>query len=596
MTNISTNLVVTGQPVQSIFSQYINGNISVNRRYQRKLVWSIQEKEGFIDSLRRDLPVPLILTAAIEDSEGARIEIIDGLQRLNAVVSFIEGDFAIDGMYFDPETLAETKLLLDEGKLPKRGKILPRNECIRLAAYNLPVSTYRAHDQSDVEEIFRRINSGGRHLSRQELRQAGSTGAFASIVRRVSSSIRGDYSVEDMIDLRQMPKISLTSSPDHPGVLFDDLPWIRHGILDREQVRTSRDEEVVTDLLISIISGQISSYESRTFDSAYTPDSENDSLYSKLEVAIAREKPEVIESRISHVMDIFQKIFDPSIRPFSKQFFEIKQQRVPRYFESVFLAIDDLIFNQKTEFIDFLGAAEALKGFGSKHMDIPGGGGSWTAASKRKNIGVVKGILSQYTKPSSGFNDPLLERTATEIRNLLTASNVEAPLFELKQGFCSLGSKVQKNEKIVEDIARTLCAMANSRPGARGYLIVGVSDTESDARRVSKITGSPLAKASSRFITGLEIDVNLHGSIDDVLLWFTSKFRSFEMNTELQSQILENMRIAKLEERDVLLITVTGIMRPVTFREKYFTRQGSQTVELPASQFDVLFRRFSNAI
>jgi hypothetical protein len=58
-----------------------------------------------------------------------------------------------------------------------------------------------------VEEVFRRINSGGRQLSRQELRAAGATNAFADCVRKISARVRGDTSNTDLLLLSEMQKM-----------------------------------------------------------------------------------------------------------------------------------------------------------------------------------------------------------------------------------------------------------------------------------------------------------------------------------------------------------------------------------------------------
>ena len=66
------------QLTQKIYELYLNGNLKVNRRYQRKLVWSIEEKQSFIDSLIKGYPIPMILTSKIGQEE---YEVLDGLQR-----------------------------------------------------------------------------------------------------------------------------------------------------------------------------------------------------------------------------------------------------------------------------------------------------------------------------------------------------------------------------------------------------------------------------------------------------------------------------------------------------------------------------------
>ena len=121
MASAPTDLTVRAESVQRIYEFYVNRRFRVNRRYQRKLVWSLEEKQTFIDSLRQGLPVPLILVA--EDVvEGKTIyEVIDGMQRLNAIVSFIENEYFLDGAFFHLEALAETKLQLDTQGFVKVG-------------------------------------------------------------------------------------------------------------------------------------------------------------------------------------------------------------------------------------------------------------------------------------------------------------------------------------------------------------------------------------------------------------------------------------------------------------------------------------------
>jgi hypothetical protein len=46
-------------------------------------------------------------------------------------------------------------------------------------------------DESDITEVFGSINSGGKHLSNQERRQAGVTTSFAEVVRTIAMQLRG---------------------------------------------------------------------------------------------------------------------------------------------------------------------------------------------------------------------------------------------------------------------------------------------------------------------------------------------------------------------------------------------------------------------
>ena len=47
--------------IQVVYDNYINNKYIVNRRYQRKLVWTQQEKVAFIDSIVKNYSIPLFL-------------------------------------------------------------------------------------------------------------------------------------------------------------------------------------------------------------------------------------------------------------------------------------------------------------------------------------------------------------------------------------------------------------------------------------------------------------------------------------------------------------------------------------------------------
>src|SRR5689334_9637275 len=59
----ATELSVQGESIQQLYSQFTQGRFLVNRRYQRKLVWSVEEKARLVDSVLNRLPIPLILLA-----------------------------------------------------------------------------------------------------------------------------------------------------------------------------------------------------------------------------------------------------------------------------------------------------------------------------------------------------------------------------------------------------------------------------------------------------------------------------------------------------------------------------------------------------
>lgn len=76
------------EKISNMFSDYFKSHLfKVNRKYQRKLVRTLQEKKDFIDSLLNKYPVPLFIFARRRDYKNGERKIVDGLQRLDALYS-----------------------------------------------------------------------------------------------------------------------------------------------------------------------------------------------------------------------------------------------------------------------------------------------------------------------------------------------------------------------------------------------------------------------------------------------------------------------------------------------------------------------------
>ena len=86
--DINNNLQVQSLTIETMYNYYKSNKLIVNRRYQRKLVWTVEEKEAFIDSISINYPVPIFLVAEVDYKGSQAYEIIDGMQRLNAIMDF----------------------------------------------------------------------------------------------------------------------------------------------------------------------------------------------------------------------------------------------------------------------------------------------------------------------------------------------------------------------------------------------------------------------------------------------------------------------------------------------------------------------------
>ena len=189
MEKLILSITPRGMTVTEAYRHYRSGNLLVNRKYQRKLVWTTEEKEKLIGSILRGYPIPLFLLAERPQIHGSgKYEIIDGMQRLNSIFSFIENSFAFENKYYDinqhsyAKQLAEKNIFqpIDINALIDNNALhLSPEECSRILDYQLAVTIYPAMEEEDITEVFRRFNSGGKRLSSQEKRQAGVTTPFA---------------------------------------------------------------------------------------------------------------------------------------------------------------------------------------------------------------------------------------------------------------------------------------------------------------------------------------------------------------------------------------------------------------------------------
>lgn len=289
---VNNDLKVEKINIIDLYDEYVSGTLSINRRYQRKLVWDLQEKKDFIDTLMRHYPMPLILLASYRflDNSEKRTEIIDGLQRLESIFSFIFGKYKIEfngfNGYFNLDAIPGFGSKIRGAELNQNIPVLPLNLCESFLRYNIPCSITET-DATNIDEIFRRINSKGRKLSKQDLRQAGVTGNFADIVRKTASYIRGDYTESDLISVKNIELYSLNNKELDYGIDINDTFWVKKKIINQKQLRNSKDEEIIAHIYIYLLTKGKHSSSSNILEYAY---SINNNLKSTLDNIVNSEE------------------------------------------------------------------------------------------------------------------------------------------------------------------------------------------------------------------------------------------------------------------------------------------------------------------
>ncbi|MEO4049372.1 hypothetical protein AAFN46_20115 [Pseudomonas sp. CAU 1711] len=461
-----------------------------------------------------------------------------------------------------------------------------------IASYTIPLSIYEFAGDGEVDEVFRRINSGGRKLSRQELRIAGSTGHFAQAVRYIASKVRGDVSSSDELPLNEMKKISITNRELDYGIDVDEMFWIKQGVLTKEQVRESRDEEVVADVLAFMTLDSKPPSRSEALDDffGYSEGEGSQVRYEQIEIATQKHSVEVVASDFQRVLDQLKLTLSRSDKTLGQLLFGSQPPRAPRYFQVVFLALHKLIVVQNQEVVDQDQLVKLMDGSG-KQITVPEGG-RWGADDRERSVNATAGIYSAAFGPSQGY-DPARVRWITQMENILTQSYTEQASYDFKQGFLRLDGKNSFDEDSFDKILKTLAGIANIRKGVRGYVLVGVADTEADAQRVNKLYGVDPTPFDRFFITGVEHEATaLNKSLDDLFMELTTRIKSSNLSEPLRDYVARNVKSVRYYNKTIFVFETSAQSDPSNFGGVFFIRHGNQLSEVPTSQYGELFKRF----
>lgn len=571
-------------------SYYLENTLIVNRRYQRKLVWSIEEKASFIDSIIKSYPVPLILLAESNDDSGRIFEIIDGMQRINAVTAFVENEFAVNGAYFNLETMAETKLQKDSGKLVQKEPMLNRKICAEFVSYVFPMSTYKGASESEIDEVFRRINANGKHLSRQEIRQAGALSNFADIVRQISSEIRGDTSLSNRVELNNMKKISITSKDLPYGINVDDVFWVASAIIRREQVRESKDEEIVADIIAAMLLDEMPASSSNILDEFYSLKAVT-KRSMELEEKIRIQSVDNVKSNFFRVFDEIKELLEIAGKTFNNLISKDKTfDKVPRYYQIVFLALYKLLVEENKKVNSQYDLLQIMDGI-TANIQLSKGGGNWSATERENSINAIVGMIGKCFVDN--LDDPAIVKWSTEFETILKQSQIEQGCFDFKIGFCDLRTG-EFNEKAFLKGIKTLTAMANKGTGSVGYVIAGVADKKEDAECIEKKYRKYEAIVRENYyITGLNYDIDaLKLSADRYFQKLIQILEKAPIEEKYKSYIGNNIKFLRYGDKDILVMKVIGLDSPAIYDNEYYQRMGANVDKIEVKDMSELFSRF----
>ncbi|MEP3892411.1 MAG: DUF262 domain-containing protein [Litorimonas sp.] len=587
-----------GLSIQSLYRDFREGNLVINRQYQRKLVWTVEEKVRLIESILVDYPIPLILLAEkLADGPDGKptIEVIDGMQRLNAIFSFIEHGYIVDGKCFDVEESTRARQARDDGLFEEFDDTVERlsaKVCSNFLDYQMAVTSFLGEDEKRITDIFGRINSGGKQLSDQERRQAGVLSEFAELVRELGAELRGDVSKETL-PLHEMPEISIETQKNSHGYKLkaEEIFWCAQGILRTGDLRDSDDEEMIIDICATVLRGEPVAGTRVYRDNLYYASSKEAQDMANLLNAYGSEK---ISTQVKLVFSALRSVIEESsddVGHFRKVVYPnptSNAQKSPFY--AVFMAFFELIINESM----FPGDSEKIMASLNKLTDRIAVGQKQTKADdRRENVNVVKGLIRDHfvRKDVSAFTHG--PGVILDFENSISRSKTESSRYEFKQGFLRLDNKREMDPDILMTIVETICGIANSGPDADGFLYIGIADKEEHATRVAELDGITPIKIRNVSVVGVEREALILGkSVDDYLMQLTGYINGSALSEPLKTTMATSIDMITYKGLEVVRVRIPAQSAISFLGDDAYFRSGSSTQKATGPQIAAISSKF----
>ncbi|MDY6939066.1 MAG: DUF262 domain-containing protein [Cyanobacteriota bacterium] len=586
---------LVSQPLSilSIYTWYDEEKLYVNRRYQRKLVWTLEEKQQLIESILRKYPVPAILIAELDKSPGC-YEIIDGLQRLQAIMSFIETSFStINGKFFNIQHFPTAKRRADESLFfpNEASDCLSQKEVSMILDYTLAFSVMRNATEREVNDVFERINTFGRRLSDQERRQAGVQNDFSNMVREIACTLRGDET-DDIRTLQLMPSISIDLPKTKHGyeILATDVFWVNQGILRSTDLRDSMDEQCIADIAACIVGGELIERSKDALDKVYTlKSSESERISNALDVYGSTKLAEEFKYCIDEIIKICSEGKSEKLRTivFKKK----TTNAFPSVFAVLFIAVHELFIKEGKKIADYSGLRQAIKNLSER---IETGRNATSATERRNNINQIKGLIEPFFVEADIKSKIYGNHATTDIEAAIRRSESELADYELKQGLLSLSNQRAIDDNLLKKVIKTICAIANNGPNRMGKLIIGVTDKDADADRIKQLDGIEPKKVGKRFVVGVNREAKvLNLSIENYVSKWKDAIENSDMSPLLKTSVLSHIDFNEFYGLGVIVITIPE-QRELSYvgEELYWRKSDSTEQAKTAKQIAMLAQRF----
>lgn len=147
--------------------------------FQREYVWNQPKKQQLIDSILLGIPIP---TFYFSINKNGNLLVVDGKQRINSILEFLEGKLSLPSSYrflcLDKDSKHDVHFKELESRVKRKFEDYP------LTCYLVDSSVIPRFQN----EIFMRVNRGGERLTIQEIRNASNVGKVTYLLNKISDN------------------------------------------------------------------------------------------------------------------------------------------------------------------------------------------------------------------------------------------------------------------------------------------------------------------------------------------------------------------------------------------------------------------------
>ena len=182
----------------------------IQPKFQRRAVWSPAAQSFLVDTIIRSIPMPKIYVREVRLGGRSTFEVVDGQQRLRAILGFVSDKFSIQGHHharYGDKVFSQ----------------LPFGVQHRILEYGVTVEMMENATDDEVWKLFARLNRYTVAINRQETRHAQFGGRFKQAVYKLS-----DKHVDELMRMR---------------------------VISNTQFNRMREAELISDILVAIVDG-----------------------------------------------------------------------------------------------------------------------------------------------------------------------------------------------------------------------------------------------------------------------------------------------------------------------------------------------------